>query len=167
MNSFRFLVALAFAFCATAVAGQKQKVRVVVDGDTGRGIPNVTITGKGFTIVSDSTGRFTLPADCKTLVFSHINYVSYLANVNDIGDCVLLYPNYQELNEVMVFGTPGKDPLEELNSQLKINKTDAQLINANPNGNLFGLLKYLVPKKWRTSKKERRKEELKKILEEY
>jgi len=167
MNIIRLIAVFTFAIGTMAAAAQKQKVRIVVDGDTGQGIPNVSITGKGFTIVTDSLGRFVLPNDCKTLVFSHLNYTSYLANVNDIGDYVALYPNYQQLDEVMVFGTPGKNPLEELNSQLKINKTDAQLMTANPNGNLLGLFKYLIPKKWRTSKKKKREEELKKLLEEY
>jgi hypothetical protein len=40
-------------------------------------------------------------------------------------------------------------------------------MTANPNGNLLGLFKYLIPKKWRTSKKKKRQEELKKLLEEY
>jgi len=163
----RLIVFSYLALCALTASAQTQKVFVVIDGDTGKGIPNVTITGKNFTIVSDSIGRFTLPKDCKTLIFSHINYVSYLANINDIGDHVVLYPNYQQLDEVMVFGTPSKNPLEELNKQLTISKTDAQLITANPNGNLFGLLKYLIPKKWRKSKKQERKKELDKILEEY
>ena len=159
------LLAIALAGCLTASA---QKKRVVVDGDTGRPIANVSITGKDFTVVTDSLGRFSLPKDCKTLVFSHINYVSYIVNVGDLEDKVALYPNYQQLDEVTVFGaTTGEDPLADLNSRLGLNKTDAQLIGANPNGNLFGLLKYIIPKKWRTSRKEREKERLKKALEDY
>jgi len=161
-------VILSFCFLAVSLDAVSQHQRVVVDGDTGQPIANVSITGKGFTVITDSLGRFTLPEDCKTLVFSHINYVSYLANLNDVGDSVELYSNDQRLGEVVVFGKPTvDDPLSGLNSRLLLNATDAQLLTANPNGNLFGLLRYLIPKKWRTSKKARRKERLKKTLEDY
>ena len=160
------LAACLAALCSMTAWAQAQKQRVAIDGDTGRGIPGVSITAKDFTIVTDSMGYFTLPKDCKTLVFSHINYVSYMVNLNDLGDTVLLYNNYQHLDEVTVFGTPGEDPLKNLKQGLKLNKTEVELQNANPNGNLLGLLKHLVPKKWR-SKKQELKEKEKKVLKEY
>ena len=167
MNTKRFLLSVIIMSCCVAQA-QQPKQRTVVDGDTGRPIANVTVTGKGFTLMTDSTGHFTLPEGCKTVVFSHVGYVSYMANLNDLGDNVELYTNDYRLSEVVVFGAPtGKDPLANLNERLGISKTEAQLISANPNCNLLGLLKYLIPKKWRVSKKERRKEQLKKILEDY
>lgn len=166
MNARIIVLSLLFTTCCGYAQGQKQ--HVVVDGDTGKPIANVSVMGKDFTAVTDSLGRFTLDKRCKTLVFSHINYVSYIANINDLGDSIILYTNDKRLDEVMVFGKPtAKDPLENLNSRLRLDKTDAQLISANPNGNLVGLLYYLIPKKWRKSKKEKRKEQLQKVLEEY
>ena len=145
-----------------------QRQRVVVDGDTGQPIANVSITGKGFTVVADTLGCFTLPKECKTLVFSHIGYYSYLANLNDLGDSVALYSTDLCLDEVVVFGKPtGRDPLHDLNSRQMLSHTEAQLLTANLNGNLLSLLTYIIPKKWRTSKKQRRKEQLKTILESY
>jgi hypothetical protein len=161
-------IVLALCLLAASLTAKAQKQRTVVDGDTGRGIANVSIKGKDFTIVTDSLGRFTLPENCKTLLFSHINYVSYLVNLNDLGDSVALFSNSTLLNEVTVLGKPtGKDPLAELNKGLRLNKTDAQLLSANPNGNLLGLLKYLIPKKWLKNTKKERSEHLKHILEEY
>jgi len=167
MNTKRILLPVIIMSCCMAQA-QQPKQRTVVDGDTGCPIANVSVTGKGFTLVTDSTGHFTLPEGCKTVVFSHVGYVSYMANLNDLGDNVELYTNDYRLSEVVVFGAPtGKDPLANLNERLGISKTEAQLLSAKPSGNLFGLLKYLIPKKWRVSKKARRKEQLKKILEDY
>ena len=161
-------LAMTLALLASCGAARAQRQRVVVDGDTGLPVANVSIVGKGFATVTDSLGRFTLPERCKTLVFSHIGYVSYLANINDLADSVALYSNDKRLGELVVFGRPkADDPLEGLNSGLRLSKTDAQLISANPNGNLLGLLRYLVPKKWRKSKKEKRREQLKKTLEDY
>ena len=166
MNTKTIVLSVCFLVVSLGAASQRQ--RVVVDGDTGQPIANVSITGRDFAVISDSLGRFTLPDDCKTLVFSHINYVSYLANLNDVGDSVALYTDDQRLGEVVVFGKPNvDDPLSDLNSRLRISPTDAQLLTANPNGNLFGLISYLIPKKWRTSKKLRRKERLRKTLEDY
>ncbi|MBR1448309.1 MAG: carboxypeptidase-like regulatory domain-containing protein [Prevotella sp.] len=168
MNANRILLSSVFLFSCISLLAQERRQRTVVDGDTGLPIARVSITGRDFTITTDSAGHFTLPANCKTLVFSHVNYVSYMANINDLDDRVELYSNDHRLNEVVVFGTPsGKDPLGELNNGLRLNKTDAQLMAANPNGNLLGLLSYLIPKKWRSSKKARRQEELKRILENY
>ena len=159
---------LLLSFMASGICAMAQRQRVVVDGDTGQPIANVSIAGKGFTVVADSLGRFTLPKECKTLVFSHIGYYSYMANLNDVGDSVALYSSDLRLDEVVVFGKPtGRDPLHDLNSRLSLSPTEAQLLTANPNGNLLGLLTYLIPKKWRTSKKQRRKEQLKTILESY
>lgn len=166
-NSVRLILTVLLLSCFTATWAQTHSRHVVVDGDTGRGIANVSIMGRDFTAVTDSAGGFTLTKECRTLLLSHINYVSYLVNLNDLGDTVALYSNSLHLNEVVVRGTPREDPLAELNSRLRLDKTEVQLMTANPNGNLFGLLKYLVPKKWRTSKKQRRKEQLKKILEDY
>ena len=47
-------------------------------------------------------------------------------------------------------------------------KLDLQLAGAQSNGmNLFGLINYLIPKKWKKSAKEKRKERLKRILDDY
>ena len=149
-------------------AAQAQKQRTVIDGDTGHGLANVTVMGRDFTVVTDSMGRYTLPHDCKTLLFSHINYTSYLVNLTDLGDSVALFSKTLRIDEVTVMGKPtGKDPLARLNKSLRMDETEAQLRSANPNGNLLGLLSYLIPKKWRKSSKQRRKEKLKKTLEEY
>lgn len=168
MHTQRILLLAFLLVFSTNMMAQEGRHRTVVDGDTGNPIANVSIMGRDFTVVTDSAGRFVLPDDCKTLVFSHINYVSYLANRNDLGDTIELYTNDHRLDEIVVFGKPtGEDPLANLNNSLGISKTDAQLISANPNGNLLGLLSYLIPKKWRTSKKTKKKESLKKILEDY
>ena len=168
MHTKQTIISVLLLVLSTTMAAQETRSRIVVDGDTGNPIANVSITGRDFTVRTDSAGGFVLPVDCKTLVFSHVNYVSYLANINDLGDTIELYTNDHRLGEIVVFGkTTGEDPLANLNDRLGITKTDAQLISANPNGNLLGLLSYLIPKKWRTSKKTKKKENLKKILEDY
>ena len=74
------------------------------------------------------------------------------------------------LKEVVVFGHDKReDKMKDLKSQLGLSKTDAQLIAASSNQgmNLFGLISKLIPNKWRKSKKESRRERLKRVIEEY
>ncbi len=168
MNNYKILIAAVFAASSMAMSAQTSlRERVVYDGDTGRGIANVSIMGKDFVVLSDSTGRYTLPKECKTVVLSHMNYTSYMVNLTDLPDSVALFSDSHRLGEVIVFGTPKENPLAELNKRLRLERTEAELSAANPNGNLLGLFKYLVPKKWRTSKKKRRKQQLDKVLQDY
>jgi hypothetical protein len=58
---------------------------------------------------------------------------------------------------------------ESLKRQLRLEKTEAQLAASDPSsgGNLLSLIGYIVPKKWRTSKKEKQRKRLKEILDNY
>ena len=56
-----------------------------------------------------------------------------------------------------------------VNRSLRMARTEAALQQANPGQgiNLIGLVKWLIPKKWRTKRSEERKRRHEQILEEY
>ena len=75
-----------------------------------------------------------------------------------------------EQDEVFVFGQrPYDDPrVSELNRRLRIDPTELQMQQAQPNGNLLGLIKYLIPKKWRRGgHKRQRAQHHDEVLREY
>lgn len=93
-----------------------------------------------------------------------------MLNLEEVKDTVYLISKLLNLKEVVVFGQDKRgDKIKDLKNQLGLSKTDAQLIAANPASgmNLFGLIGKLIPNKWRKSKKESRRERLKRIIEEY
>ena len=158
------LMAMLFILSATA-----QKRKVVVDIETLIPIPEVSITSKDGSFTTDSLGWFAVPDSAKSLAFSHVNYESRLMNMEEVGDTIFLISKLLNIKEVVVFGhAQYRDDMKELKKQLRIEKTEAKLMAANPaSGNLLMLLNYIIPKKWRHSKKAARRERLKRILEEY
>ena len=102
-------------------------------------------------------------------MFSHVNYESRIINLDEVKDTVFLISKLLNIKEVVVFGkAPHIEDYTDLQSRLRLSKTELQLAAIqSPNGNLLGLLKYIIPKKWRKSAKEKRKERLKQILEDY
>ena len=147
-----------------------QKQLTVVDVETLIPINGTNVLGKGFIVQTDSTGRIMVPDSCRSLSFSHVNYESRLLNIEEVRDTVFLISKLQNLKEVVVFGQ-GKynDNFKELQKQMKIRKTEAQLASIDPSsgGNLLSLIGYLIPKKWKKNSKKARRERLKCILEEY
>ena len=87
----------------------------------------------------------------------------------ELNDTVFLISKLLNIKEVVVFGHGQRNELPEaLKRQLEIDKKEAQLAAINPSsGNLLSLLSYIIPKKWRKSKKEKQRQRLKKILDEY
>jgi hypothetical protein len=103
-------------------------------------------------------------------MFSHVNYESRLVNLNEVRDTVFLISKLLKLKEVVVFGqAPYSEKFKNLQKHMMPSKTDLQLAGAQPgNGiNLLGLIGYLIPDKMKKSRKERRKERLKRILDDY
>jgi hypothetical protein len=93
-----------------------------------------------------------------------------MLNLEEVRDTVFLISKLLNLKEVVVFGQKKRDDkLKDLKNQLGLSPLDAQLIGASTNSgmNLFGLIGKLIPNKWRKSKKESRRERLKRIIEEY
>ena len=153
--------------CLSATAQRKM---VVVDIETLIPINGVNITSKEGTIMSDSLGWFSVSDSCRSLAFSHVNYESRLINTEEVGDTIFLISKLLNIKEVVVFGhAQYRDDFKELKKQLRIQKTEAQLVAANPSsgGNLLSLIGYLIPKKWKKNSKQARRERLKQILEEY
>jgi len=133
-------------------------------------VAGTNVVTKESTAQTDSMGCITVSDSCRTLVFSHVNYESRMLNLEEVKDTVYLISKLLNLKEVVVFGQDKRgDKIKDLKNQLGLSKTDAQLIAANPASgmNLFGLIGKLIPKKWRKSKKESRRERLKRVIEEY
>jgi len=142
----------------------------VVDVETLMPVAGTNVVTKESTAQTDSMGCITVSDSCRTLVFSHVNYESRMLNLEEVKDTVYLISKLLNLKEVVVFGQDKRgDKIKDLKNQLGLSKTDAQLIAANPASgmNLFGLIGKLIPKKWRKSKKESRRERLKRVIEEY
>ncbi len=155
---------------AWAIQAQAQRKLVVVDIETLIPIVGANVVSKDGTLTTDSLGYFSVSDSCKSLSFSHVNYESRLVNLKELNDTVFLISKLLNIKEVVVFGHGPHDVLpESLKRQMRINKREAQLAAIDPSsgGNLLSLVGYIVPKKWRTSKKEKRRKRLKQILENY
>lgn len=168
MRTFRITILLAALTCSLLLSAQRQ-LRVV-DVETLMPVAGANVAMKARTAQTDSMGCITVSDSCRTLVFSHVNYESRMLNLEEVKDTVFLISKLLNLKEVVVFGQKKRDEkLKDLKNQLGLSKTDAQLIaaSANPGMNLFGLIGKLIPNKWRKSKKESRRERLKRVIEEY
>lgn len=167
MKAKRTLLGILLLVCCLSMTAQRRLVAVDIDRLTP--IADVSVTMNGGVCVSDSTGHFEVPDTCKLLFLSHMSYESRLVKLSELSrDTVFLVPTSLNISELVVFGVgPGDEKIERLNRSLRLSKEDAQLMQANPNGNLFGLVKYLIPKKWLKSRKARLREQLKKNLDTY
>ena len=163
-------IILIFMAVVGGLAASAQRRRVVVDIETLIPINGVNITSREGTITSDSLGWFSVSDSCRSLAFSHVNYESRWINMEEVNDTVFLISKLLNIKEVVVFGhAQYRDDMKALKKQLRLEKNEAALLAANPasGGNLLSFIGYIIPKKWRQSKKEARRERLKRILEEY
>ena len=146
-----------------------QRRLVVVDVETLLPVVGANVISKDGSATTDSLGYISVSDSCKSLSFSHVNYESRLINLKELNDTVFLISKLLNIKEVVVFGHDQRDKLPEaLKRQLEIDKKEAQLAAIDPrSGNLLTLLNYIIPKKWRKSKKEKQRQRLKKILDEY
>ena len=167
MNRFVLLIGLMLL----SVSMSAQRRLVVCDVETLEPISSVSVRSSAGVEVSDSSGYFSVPDTCKSLMLSHLNYESRLLKLNEVHDTVFLVSKFLGMHEVVVFGR-GKDDgvAERMNKMLTLNKTDAQLLANNPanGGNLLSLvgraIGKLISKK---SSKAKRKKKAKEILENY
>lgn len=153
--------------CLSASA---QRRLVVIDVETLQPVGDANVVCNRLSAQTDSLGLITVPDSCKSLLFSHVNYESRLINLKEVRDTVFLISKLLNVKEVVVFGkTPHVEEYEELQKNIQSSIRNLQLSNAKPgNGiNLLGLFSYLIPKKWKKSPKERRKERTKRLMEEY
>jgi hypothetical protein len=153
--------------CVTASA---QRRLVVIDVETLEPVGEANVVCNSLSAQTDSLGFVSVPDSCRSLMFSHVNYESRLINLREVRDTVFLISKLLNVKEVVVFGqAPYKDEYEELRKNIRASLKDLQLADAKPgNGiNLLGLISYIIPNKWKKSKKEKRKERMKRILEEY
>ena len=165
MNATRITFLLTALTYSLLLSAQRQ-LRVV-DVETLFPVAGANVVSKNRTAQTDSMGCITVSDSCRTLVFSHVNYESRMLNLEEVKDTVYLISKLLNLKEVVVFGQDKRgDKIKDLKNQLGLSKTDAQLIAANPASgmNLFGLIGKLIPKKWRKSKKESRRERNPKLL---
>ena len=168
MNATRITFLLTALTYSLLLSAQRQ-LRVV-DVETLVPVAGANVVSKDCTVQTDSMGCVTVSDSCRTLVFSHVNYESRMLNLEEVRDTVFLISKLLNLKEVVVFGQKKRDDkLKDLKNQLGLSPLDAQLIGASTNSgmNLFGLIGKLIPNKWRKSKKESRRERLKRIIEEY
>ena len=153
---------------ATQVFAQRRLV--VVDVETLIPVAGANVVTSDGNTTTDSLGYFSVSDSCRTMAFSHVNYEPRMINCQEVRDTVFLISKLLNIREVVVFGHGPHDVVPEaLKKQLRMSKVEAQLAAANPGsgGNLLALVGQLLPKKWRTSKKERRLKQWKQILDEY
>ena len=153
-----------------AVQAQAQRKLVAIDIETLQPVAGANVMSKAGTTTTDSLGYVSVADSCKSLSFSHVNYESRLVNLDELNDTVFLISKLLNIKEVVIFGHgPHRVLPESLKRQLRLDKKEAQLAAIDPKsgGNLFSLIGYIIPKKWRTSKKEKRRQRLKEILDNY
>lgn len=168
MKASRLYLFLALFLCGLSASAQRRLV--VVDVETLEPVDGANVVCNSLSAQTDTLGFITVPDSCRSLLFSHVNYESRLINLTEVRDTVFLISKLLNVKEVVVFGQVRyDDKYKELGKQMIPSKTDLQLSGAKPDGglNLLGLLSYLIPKKWKKSAKERRKEQMKQVLEEY
>lgn len=167
MKTLRPYLLLTVLLCCLLASAQRRLV--IIDVETLIPVDGANVICKDLTTQSDTLGYVTVPDSCRSILFSHVNYESRLINMDEIRDTVFLISKLLNLKEVVVFGkAPHIEDYAELNKHMQPSKLDLQLAGAQSNGmNLFGLINYLIPKKWKKSAKEKRKERLKRILDDY
>ena len=149
-----------------------QRRLVVVDLETLIPVTNANVTTQEGVWQTDSAGWITVPNSCKSLVVSHVNYEERLVNMSELRDTIFVISKLLNIKEVIVFGQDKQArDYRELNKRMQVDKKELQLagMKANMNGglNLMGLIGYLVPSKYKLSKKERKKKKLQEILDKY
>ena len=156
------------------IQGYAQRRLVVVDVETLVPVVGANVVSKDGTTTTDSLGYFSVSDSCRSLSFSHINYESRMINLTEVRDTVYMISKLLNIREVVVFGHgPQNEISDDLKKKLRIDKIDAQLAAANPNGgvNLIELFTRLMPKKWlsklRRNTKQERLKRLQKMLDEY
>lgn len=153
-----------------AVQAQAQRKLVAIDIETLQPVAGANVITNIGTTTTDSLGYVSVDDSCKTLSFSHVNYESRLVNLEELNDTVFLISKLLNIKEVVIFGHgPHRVLPESLKRQLRLDKKEAQLAAIDPKsgGNLLTLINYIIPKKWRTSSKEKRRKRLKEILDNY
>ena len=153
-----------------AVQAQAQRKLVAIDIETLQPVAGANVMSKAGNTTTDSLGYASVADSCKSLSFSHVNYESRLVNLDELNDTVFLISKLLNIKEVVIFGHgPHRVLPESLKRQLRLDKKEAQLAAIDPKsgGNLLSLIGYIIPKKWRTSKKEKRRQRLKEILDNY
>jgi mannose/fructose/N-acetylgalactosamine-specific phosphotransferase system component IIB len=133
-------------------------------------ISNVNVIVNGLTTQTDTLGHVTVADSCKTMLLSHVNYENRLINLEEVSDTVFLISKLLNMKEVVVFGKAKyRDDIKELRKKLRLQKTEAELLAADPSSgfNFLPLLGKLIPKKWKKNTKKARRERLKSILDDY
>ena len=163
----RLLVILALVFLSLPTLAQRRLV--VCDVESLQPISQVRVRSSAGVDITDSLGYFSVPDTCKSLVFTHVNYESRLLNLSEVRDTVFLVSKYMSIREVVVFGKGKNDEVaERMNKMLVLDKTDAQLLGANPSGgNLLGLIGHAIGKLLPKSKSAKRKQKAREIIENY
>ena len=168
MKASRMVLLLAVLLCSLSASAQRRLV--VVDVETLIPVDGANVVCNGLSAQTDTLGTITVPDTCQSLLFSHVNYESRLINLEEVRDTVFLISKLLNLKEVVVFGqAPYRDEYANLKKQMRLSKKELQLAAAKPGDgvNLLGLIGYLIPKSWKKSPKETRKERHKRILDNY
>ena len=151
-----------------------QRRLVVVDVETLAPVVGANVVSKDSTQTTDSIGHVFVSDSCVTITFSHVNYESRIINLTEVCDTVYMISKLLNIREVVVFGHGKHEEIsDDLKKKLRMDKIDAQLAAANPNGgiNLIALFNKLMPKKWlqklRKNTKQERLKRIQKMLDEY
>ena len=124
-----------------SVSAFAQKRFVVVDVETRVPIRGVNVTSSAqLTDTTNWQGLVTIPDTCRTLSLTHVKYESRILNVEEVKDTIFLISKLMGLPEVTVFGKgKGEDALKELKRQMRIEKSEAQLLAADPSAGFYHL----------------------------
>ena len=167
----RLYLCLLLVLCSMGTLAQRRLV--VVDMDLLVPVAGANVVSKQGVQTTDSMGVVYVAKDCKTITISHVNYESLILNLKkEEGDTIYMLSKLLNLQEVLVLGKGKQPDYRELNKGFQLDKTEAQLVGADPSKaasfDLGKVISALIPKKWRSSyKKAQRKKRLKEILDDY
>ena len=167
----RLYLCLLFVLCCIDSLAQRRLV--VVDLDLLVPVAGANVVSRQGVQTTDSMGVVYVAKDSKTITISHVNYESLILNLNkEEGDTIYMLSKLLNLQEVLVLGKGKLPDYRELNKGFQLDKTEAQLVGADPSKaasfDLGKVISALIPKKWRSSyKKAQRKKRLKEILDDY
>lgn len=155
----------------SCTVGKAQRKVWVMDMDMLIPVVGANVINNNRNLTTDSLGLCCIPDSCNTLVVSHVNYESSIINLDEVGDTIFLLSKILKLPEVVVFGNGKTRDYSALQKSLKMDKVEAQLAAADPNGGFkisLSSVAKILPKKWRPGyRKEQRRKRLKEILDNY
>lgn len=138
------LTIFAILLASISFAQQRKVTGIVTEKSTGTPLPGVSVQATQATVITDSTGHFSIQASAnETITFSYIGMKSLTLAVPATGNMdVQMDPNASDLNEVVVTGYQAQKKADLTGA---VSVVDVKAIQDIPLGNPVKALQGRVP----------------------